>query len=93
MLYRPAGYLQYLAGLKPKGKIAGAFGSYGWSSGATKQMTERLEAIGFEMPEPDYTCKYAPFPPQIAQAREWGAAFGRRVLEMGVAEPESESAE
>ncbi len=46
MLYRPAGYLQYLCGLKPKDKIAGAFGSYGWSSGATKQMTARLEEIG-----------------------------------------------
>ena len=52
MLYRTAGYLQYLAGLKPKDKIAGVFGSFGWSSGATKQMTARLEEIGFEMPEP-----------------------------------------
>jgi len=84
MLYRPAGYLQYVAGLKPKDKLAGVFGSYGWSSGATKQMAGRLEEIGFEMPEPEYTCKYAPFPAQLAEAHAWGAAFGRRVLDMGL---------
>jgi len=84
MLHRPAGYLQYLGGLKPTGKIAGAFGSFGWSSGATKQMTTRLTEIGFEMPEPDYTCKYAPQAAEIEAARAWGAAFGRRVLEMGI---------
>ncbi len=38
-----AGFLQYVDGLKPKDRFAGTFGSYGWSSGATKQMTERLE--------------------------------------------------
>jgi len=93
MLFRPAGYLQYLSGLKPKDKIAGAFGSYGWSSGATKQMTARLEEIGFEMPEPDYTCKYAPFPEQVAEARAWGASFGRRVLEMGAAQTAEDTGE
>jgi flavorubredoxin len=81
MLFRPAGYLQYLAGLKPKDKLAGAFGSYGWSSGATKQMTERLTEIGFEMPQPDFTCKYAPKDDDIAAAIEWGASLGRLVLE------------
>lgn len=79
MLYRPAGYLQYLAGLKPAGKMAGAFGSYGWSSGATKQMTARLTEIGFEMPFDDFTVKYAPSEADIEAARAWGAQFGREV--------------
>jgi len=83
MLHRPAGFLQYLSGLKPKDKIAGAFGSYGWSSGATKQMTARLEEIGLEMPESDFTCKYAPSPDEIEAARAWGVAFGQRVLDRG----------
>jgi flavorubredoxin len=83
MLYRPAGYLQYLAGLKPSGKVAGAFGSYGWSSGATKQLTARLQDVGFELPEPELTCKYAPSAEDAGAAKEWGARFGRLVLERG----------
>jgi len=79
-----AGMLQYLQGIKPKNKIAGAFGSYGWSSGATKQMTGRLEEIGFELPFPDFTCKYKPSAEDIVGAREWGAQFARLVKERGV---------
>lgn len=79
MLYRTAAYLQYMAGLKPADKLAGAFGSFGWSSGATKQMTERLAAIGFEMPLPDLTCKYKPTPEDIEAARAWGAQFAELV--------------
>ncbi len=80
MLYRVAGYLQYLAGLKPKDKIGGAFGSYGWSSGATKQITARLEEMGFEMPFEDLTVKYRPTGEQLEEARAWGVQFGEAVL-------------
>jgi flavorubredoxin len=84
MLYRVAGMLQYLQGIKPKDKIAGAFGSYGWSSGATKQITARLDEIGFELPFSDLTCKYKPTDDDISAAREWGAQFARLVKERGV---------
>jgi flavorubredoxin len=83
MLHRPAGYLQYLAGLKPKDKAAGAFGSYGWSSGATRQLSERFEEMGLEMPFGDLTCKYAPDTQSAAAAFAWGEQFGRLVLERG----------
>lgn len=83
MLYRPAGYLQYIAGLKPKDKLGGAFGSYGWSSGATKQIRERMTDIGFEFPFDDFTVKYAPTDEDIDNARAWGAQFGRAVIEKG----------
>jgi flavorubredoxin len=83
MLYRVAGSLQYLQGIRFKNKIAGAFGSYGWSSGATKQMTARLEEIGFEMPLPDFTCKYKPTAEDIAASRAWGAEFAKLVKARG----------
>jgi anaerobic nitric oxide reductase flavorubredoxin len=79
MLYRVAGFLQYMAGLKPKDKIAGVFGSYGWSSGATKQMAARLGEIGLELPEKELTCKYRPLPDDLQSAKEWGATFGELV--------------
>lgn len=81
MLHRIAGYLQYLAGVKPPGKIAGTFGSYGWSSGATKQMDAMLAEIGFEMPLPSYTQKYRPSAEELQAAREWGAQFARLIKE------------
>lgn len=81
MLYRVAGYLQYLSGLKPQGKIAGVYGSYGWSSGACKQMSEQLEAIGFELPFEPFTQKYKPSAEETQAAREWGAQFARAVKE------------
>ncbi len=83
MLYRVAGYLQYIAGLKPQNKIGGAFGSYGWSSGATKQISGRLEEIGFELPFEPYTQKYRPTEDEVQAAREWGAQFARLVKERG----------
>jgi anaerobic nitric oxide reductase flavorubredoxin len=83
MLYRVGGYLQYLSGLKPAGKLGGAFGSYGWSSGATKQISERLEEMGFELPFEHFTQKYRPTDEDVAAAREWGARFAAAVKEMG----------
>jgi flavorubredoxin len=85
MLYRVAGLLQYLSALRPKDKIGGAFGSYGWSSGATKQMTARLEEAGFEMAFPDLTCKYKPSAEDIDAAHAWGAQFAQLVKERGPA--------
>ena len=79
MLYRVAGYLQYLAGLKPTGKIAGTFGSYGWSSGACQQMAEQLQSIGFELPFEPFTQKYKPSSEELQAASEWGAQFARVV--------------
>jgi flavorubredoxin len=46
-------------------------------------MTERLESIGFEMPQPDITVKFRPDQDELAACYEWGAAFGRLVLAKG----------
>lgn len=79
MLYRAAGLLQYLQGIKHKNKLGGAFGSFGWSGGATKEMTARMIEIGFEMPMSDLTCKYKPSADDIAAARAWGTEFAQLV--------------
>ena len=86
MLYRTAALLQYIWGLKPKDKLAGAFGSFGWSGGATKQMRGRLEEIGFELPLGDLTCKYKPSAEDLEAARQWGAEFATLVKARGIAE-------
>jgi anaerobic nitric oxide reductase flavorubredoxin len=81
MLFRAAGYLHYLAGLKPVGRIGAAFGSYGWSSGATAQVLERFADIGIAVAQDSYTQKYRPTSDELEAARLWGAAFARAVKE------------
>lgn len=78
MLFRVAGYLQWLAGLKPAGRLGGAFGSYGWSSGAVEQVGARMTEIGFTVVEP-YKQKFRPTEEDLAAAREWGAEFAKAV--------------
>jgi len=80
MLYRVSGYLTYLEGLRPIGRIAGVFGSYGWGGGATKQMRERLEGIGLEVLDEELTAKFRPEPDDLERAREWGRSVGEKVL-------------
>jgi anaerobic nitric oxide reductase flavorubredoxin len=75
MLYRVAGFLQYLRGLKPVGRIGASFGSYGWSSGATKEVDEHLAAIGIDVVQEPFTQKYRPTEAELEAARVWGTAF------------------
>ena len=72
MLYRVAGYLQYLLGLKPAGRAAATFGSYGWSKGAEKQMRPRLEEAGFEIVADDFLVKFRPTAEDLSAAEAWG---------------------
>ena len=48
-LHSIAGILEMIKGMKLKGKKAAAFGSYGWSGEAVKQITEELKKSGFEI--------------------------------------------
>ncbi len=79
MLYRVAGYLQYLLGLKPEGRMAGIFGSFGWSKGAEKQMRSRLEEAGFEIIADDFLVKFRPTAEDLEAAEVWGRAFAETV--------------
>lgn len=79
MLYRVAGYLQWLEGLKPQGRLGAVFGSYGWGGGAGKQMRERMEAIGFSFPLEDLAVQYRPDEADLDGAFEWGRELARAV--------------
>ena len=48
-LHSIAGILEMIKGMKLKGKKAAAFGSFGWSGEAVKQITEELKKSGFEI--------------------------------------------
>ena len=49
--------LTYMKGLRPQNRVAGAFGSYGWSGESPKLIQEALAGMGMELPaEPVKNC-------------------------------------
>ena len=61
ILPKMADILTYMKGLDPaKGKIAGSFGSYGWSDTITKMINERLDGMNFERVDDGLSINYVP---------------------------------
>ncbi len=59
-LHSIAGILEMIKGMKLKNKKAVAFGSFGWSGEAVKQITEYLKASGFEVVNDGIRCMWTP---------------------------------
>jgi len=53
-------FLTYMKGLKPKNKIAAAFGSYGWSGESVKLINKQLEEMKFDVIDPGLRIQYVP---------------------------------
>lgn len=88
MLYKVAGYLHYIAALKPTGRLGATFGSFGWGGGATKQITDKMEEIGFTMCAEPFTEKFRPTADDLVAAHEWGRAVAAAIKEAGAPAPE-----
>ena len=69
--------LTYLKGLKPSGKLAAAFGTYGWAGGAEKDMEALIKASGMEL-LPGYNVKWRP-PEELEKAEKYGFDFAETV--------------
>jgi len=63
-------FLTYMKGLKPKNKIAAAFGSYGWSGEAVKSINEQMEAMKFDLVDPGLRIHYVPDPDGIESCHQ-----------------------
>ncbi len=74
-----ADILSYMKGLKRKNLIGAAFGSYGWSGEASKQISEALTAMNVEVVEPPLSVEYVPDVDACAMCREFGASVGRQL--------------
>lgn len=72
MFYPVGGFLTYLKGLRPKGKKAVAFGSFGWGGGAVKAVEKEMESAGFEIIEPGLQIKFRPDEDGLKSCRELG---------------------
>lgn len=74
------GFLTYLKGLRPRGKLGAAFGSYGWGGGAVRGVYKELKETGFEVVEPGLEVKFAPNEDEIERCIEFGEEVSRRVI-------------
>ncbi|MBS7629735.1 flavodoxin domain-containing protein, partial [Candidatus Bathyarchaeota archaeon] len=71
--------LEDLKGLKPKGKVAAAFGSYGWGGGAVKTMEETLKKAGFDIVQPGLSINWVPDREELKRCFDFGKEFAERI--------------
>jgi len=77
--YAIGGILEMMKGLKFKKKKAAAFGSYGWSGDAVKQISEHLTAAGFELVNDGLKTLWVPDSNALATCEEYGKAFAEKL--------------
>lgn len=74
------GFLTYLKGLRPKARIAGAYGSFGWGGGGVKGVDAELRALGLDVLDP-LEFRFIPNDDDLETCIEYGRALARRVRE------------
>lgn len=77
--YAIAGILEMLKGLKLKNKAAAAFGSYGWSGDAPKQISTHLSEAGFRLVDDGIKVLWVPNEEAIDQCIEYGRNFAKNI--------------
>ncbi|NLN79716.1 MAG: FprA family A-type flavoprotein, partial [Armatimonadetes bacterium] len=78
LMPRMADMLTYLKGLRPAGKIAAAFGSYGWGGEAPRLLDTFISEMKYESVGECLRVNYVPTPENLDTCVE----FGRKVGEM-----------
>jgi len=73
--------LTYLKGLRLKNRLFGAFGSYGWSGEAVKEMYDIAKAMKLETFEPGIKVLYKPSEEDLVKCYEFGKTFGKVLKE------------
>jgi anaerobic nitric oxide reductase flavorubredoxin len=72
-------FLTYATGLKPKGKLWGFFGSYGWGGGAVRGMIEMVKKAGFDVMEPGLEIKFVPDNDDLKRCVEFGRQVAQKI--------------
>lgn len=73
--------LTYMKGLRPQNRIGAAFGSFGWSGEAPKQIHEWLASMGWDMPVEPLRQKWTPDLDCYKAAHAMGFAIGKALTE------------
>lgn len=78
MLPRMGSFLTYIKGLKPLGKVATTFGTFGWSGGAQKDMEEFITRAGMELKE-GLTFRWTADKSELEACEKFGYEFAQQV--------------
>ena len=68
-----------MEGLRPKNKLAAAFGSYGWGGGATAAIEKSLKSAGMELVAPAMSAKWVPDKAELQKCYEYGREFAQKI--------------
>ncbi|MFQ6003487.1 MAG: FprA family A-type flavoprotein [Candidatus Zixiibacteriota bacterium] len=79
MLPTVAGFLEYMRGLRPKGKIGAAFGSYGWGKGAVRGIEQMLQKTKIEVLDANLEFQFVPDEEELQKCVEFGSSVARQV--------------
>jgi len=66
--------------IRDKGKVAGSFGSYGWSGEATKLINSMLTNLRLQVVDQGVFFKFTPHDNEFRQGFEYGKAIGERIV-------------
>ncbi|MCL2134986.1 MAG: flavodoxin domain-containing protein [Candidatus Bathyarchaeota archaeon] len=72
-------FMTYITGLKPKDKLWGFFGSYGWGGGAVRGLMEMAKKASFEVYEPTLEIKWVPDETDLKKCFEFGQQFAQKL--------------
>jgi len=74
------------------GKLASAFGSYGWSGEGVPNIIARLQQLRMKVYEQGYKCRFKPNETQLSEAFDFGYGFGASVLAGKIVEKKKKTA-
>lgn len=75
-----APFLEDLKGLKPRNRLAAAFGSYGWGGGAVKVIEEIIKQSGMKLFEKNLGSRFAPDQNDIKNCIAFGQEFAKCLI-------------
>lgn len=76
-----AAVLTYWKGLRPVGKSALVFGSYGWVKGAARDVEAYLRELKFDLVREPLTAQFVPTEAVLAECREAGRLLAQKARE------------
>lgn len=68
--------------LRDRGKLAAAFGSFGWSGEGVKIIENNLSNLKLKLFDRNIMVKFQPHEPDFEQCREFGKAFAEKMIDM-----------
>jgi len=74
-----APFLREMEGLRPRNKLAAAFGSYGWGGGATATIEKSLKSAGMELAAPALTVNWIPDKTELQKCYDYGREFAKKI--------------